>query len=126
MTDTAGREVRRREFLRSLVRYPLLAAAGALAAYLAVKRSPLQAGQECVNRGACRGCGQLARCGLPQAMLSSAVSGKVLPFSAGCHWRLVRQCSGGTGCKQPVAPGAWKSQYLSGNGTRQVLDQDGQ
>ena len=33
----------------------------------------------------------------------------------GCHWRLVRQCSGGTGCKQPVAPGASKSRYLSGN-----------
>jgi len=79
MTDTAGSEVRRREFLRSLVRYPLLAAAGALAAYLAVKRSPLQAGQACVNRGACRGCGQLARCGLPQATMSRQVTTTTLP-----------------------------------------------
>jgi len=37
--------------------------------------------------------------------IRSAVSRRVVPLPAGCHWRLVRQCSGGTGRKRPVAPG---------------------
>lgn len=73
MTRTGPHVVRRREFLRGLVRWPLLAAAGALAAYLGTRRAPLQAGQTCANRGVCRGCDRLAACALPQAMMSRPV-----------------------------------------------------
>jgi len=56
----------RREFFRAAARYGLLALV-AVAASLAVRsRSP--AGQRCVNRGICSGCGLFAGCGLPQAL----------------------------------------------------------
>jgi hypothetical protein len=56
----------RREFFRAAARYSLLAAAAAVAALTAGRRAP--AGQRCVNRGICRGCGVFAACGLPQAL----------------------------------------------------------
>jgi len=61
----------RRAFLRGLVRWPAMAGLSALGGYLATREGrPLQAGERCVNRGLCRGCGALATCGLPQARLA--------------------------------------------------------
>jgi hypothetical protein len=61
----------RRAFLRGLVRWPTLAGLGALGGYLATRDGkPVQAGERCVNRGLCRGCGVLPTCGLPQARLA--------------------------------------------------------
>jgi len=56
----------RREFFRAAARYSLLALL-AIAASLAV-RSRRPAGQRCVNRGVCSGCGLFAGCSLPQAL----------------------------------------------------------
>ena len=61
----------RRAFLRGLVRWPALAGLSGLGGYLAAREGrPLQAGERCVNRGVCRGCGALATCGRPQARLA--------------------------------------------------------
>jgi len=73
MGQPSDKSVRRREWLRRLVRYPLLAALGAVGAWLAVKPSgtgPVQAGEACVNRGICRGCRRLSTCGLPHALMA--------------------------------------------------------
>ena len=56
----------RREFFRAAARYSLLALV-AFAASLVV-RPRTSAGQSCVNRGICSGCGLLPDCGLPQAL----------------------------------------------------------
>ena len=61
----------RRAFLRALVRWPTLAGLGALGGYLATRDGePVQAGERCIHRGLCRGCGVLPTCGLPQARLA--------------------------------------------------------
>jgi len=61
----------RRAFLRGLVRWPAMAGLGALGACLATREGrPLQAGQRCIHRGLCRGCGALPACPLPQARLA--------------------------------------------------------
>jgi len=56
----------RREFARTAARYGLLALVAAVAGLAA--RTRLPAGQSCVNRGICSGCGVFASCGLPQAL----------------------------------------------------------
>jgi hypothetical protein len=56
----------RREFFRAAARYSLLALVSAAAALAARPRTT--AGQRCVNRGICSGCGIFAECGLPQAL----------------------------------------------------------
>lgn len=58
----------RREFFRGSVRYALLAGLAAVSAVLVRKRGAPLAGQTCVNRGFCRGCGAVTDCGLPQAL----------------------------------------------------------
>lgn len=58
----------RREFLRGSARYALLTGLAAVAAVLVRKQGTPLAGQTCVNRGFCRGCGAVADCGLPQAL----------------------------------------------------------
>ncbi len=56
----------RREFFRAAARYGVL---GLLtAAAVVTGRSGIRAGQSCVNRGLCRGCALVARCGLPAAL----------------------------------------------------------
>ncbi len=55
----------RREFFRAAARYSLLAVVTA-AGLLARNRAP--AGQRCINRSICSGCGVLAGCGLPAAL----------------------------------------------------------
>ena len=66
MTRHRDRPERRRQFLRSLVRYPVLGALGLLGGRL-VKR---QAGRKCINRGICRGCLRLSTCCLPHALMA--------------------------------------------------------
>jgi len=58
----------RREFFRGGARYALLAGLATVSAVLVRKRGAPVAGQTCVNRGFCRGCGGVADCGLPQAL----------------------------------------------------------
>lgn len=58
----------RREFLRSGVRYALLAGIAAVSAALVVRRDRALPGQTCINQGICRGCGAFDDCGLPQAL----------------------------------------------------------
>ena len=76
MTRHRDRSERRRQFLRSLVRYPVLGALGLLGGRL-VKRPagtyPVQAGRKCINRGICRGCLRLSTCCLPQALMARNV-----------------------------------------------------
>jgi hypothetical protein len=56
----------RREFFRGAARYGLLALVTAAASLAVRTRAP--AGQRCVNRGICSGCGVFASCGLRQAL----------------------------------------------------------
>jgi hypothetical protein len=56
----------RREFFRAAARYSLLLLVAVAASLAARPRTP--AGQRCVNRGICSGCGLFAGCGLPQAL----------------------------------------------------------
>ncbi|HUU11320.1 MAG TPA: hypothetical protein VM431_12410 [Phycisphaerae bacterium] len=82
----AGKQRDRRAFLGDLVRYPLLAGLGLLGGHLAARQGgPVQAGQSCVNRGICRGCGRLGACGLPQASMTRDVlaRGRRLPTPGG-------------------------------------------
>ena len=73
MSGKAGQCARRRDLLRSLVRYPLLAALG-LAGWRLGRRppaaGPIQAGQACINRCVCRTCRRLSTCGLPHALMA--------------------------------------------------------
>jgi hypothetical protein len=72
MADT--RDNRRREFIRGIFRYPLLAALGMAGGRLATNRpAPLHADETCEARGVCRGCVRLRSCGLPQAALARPV-----------------------------------------------------
>ena len=78
MAQSRERENRRRQFLRSLVRYPILGAMGVLGGRLLTRqatRGPVQAGQDCVNHSVCRGCGRLAGCGLPQGLMARSGGG---------------------------------------------------
>ena len=73
MADSRENETRRRELLRSLVRYTVLGALGLVGARLATRQpttGPVQAGENCINRGVCRGCGRLSRCTLPQGLMT--------------------------------------------------------
>ena len=73
MADSRENEIRRRDLLRSLVRYPVLGALGLVGWQLATRPSatgPVQAGQACINRGLCRGCARLSRCTLPQGLMA--------------------------------------------------------
>ena len=63
----------RREFFRAAARYCLLALASAASAM--TMRGRKAAGQDCVNRGICSGCGVFATCGLPQALSAKSVRG---------------------------------------------------
>ena len=66
-----GRENRRRQFLRGAVRWPLLGALGLLGGRLvAGPRGPLHPDETCINRGVCRGCAILPKCGMPAATLA--------------------------------------------------------
>jgi hypothetical protein len=56
----------RREFFRAAARYSLLALVALAASLIVRPRTP--AGQRCVNRGVCSGCGFFPDCGLPQAL----------------------------------------------------------
>lgn len=58
----------RREFLRSGIRYALLAGVAAVSAALVVRRDRALPNQTCINQGICRGCGMFDDCGLPQAL----------------------------------------------------------
>jgi hypothetical protein len=66
----------RRQFLRTAVRYPLLGAIGILG-FVLLRRGgggrPVEEGQDCVNRGLCRGCRVLPGCSLPQATMARDV-----------------------------------------------------
>ena len=66
MRFSAEKAGSRREFFRAAARYSLLALASVAACL--TTRKPRLAGQECVNRGICSGCGVFASCGLPQAL----------------------------------------------------------
>jgi len=56
----------RRELMRTFGRGAAAAGLGGVALWLGVCRGTT-GGAACPGEGACRGCGQLARCGLPQA-----------------------------------------------------------
>ncbi len=76
MTRHRDRPERRRNFLRSLVRYPVLGALGLLGGRLVKRQAgtgPVQAGRKCTNRGICRGCLRLSTCCLPQALMARNV-----------------------------------------------------
>ena len=83
MSGQPGQSARRRELLRSLVRYPLVGALGLLGARLVMRQpgqGPLQAGQECVSRGVCRGCRRLSQCGLPQGLMARSDRDRAKPY----------------------------------------------
>ncbi len=76
MTRHRDRPERRRHFLRSLVRYPVLGALGLLGGRLLKRQAgtgPVQAGRKCINHGICRGCLRLSTCCLPQALMARNV-----------------------------------------------------
>jgi hypothetical protein len=62
---------KRREFLRSVLRWTILGGAVAGVGALASKR-----GESCVNQGVCRGCAAFDGCGLPQALSAKEVQGR--------------------------------------------------
>jgi len=83
MTRHRDRPERRRQFLRSLVRYPVLGALGLLGGRLVRRQpgtGPIQAGRKCTNRGLCRGCLRLSNCGLPQALMARSVCERARPY----------------------------------------------
>jgi hypothetical protein len=63
----------RRDFFRASARYGLLGLLSA-AAVLAIRRGSLS-GQTCGRSGICKGCGELAACGLPQALSIKQATG---------------------------------------------------
>jgi hypothetical protein len=76
MTESQNASDGRREFLLAAVRYPVLAAVGILGLILLRRGGggrPVEEGQDCVNRGRCRGCRVLPGCGLPQAAMARDV-----------------------------------------------------
>jgi hypothetical protein len=67
---------RRRAFLATAIRTPVLAVLGVAGALLISRGGggrPVEAGQDCINRGLCRGCRVLPGCGLPQASMARDV-----------------------------------------------------
>ncbi|HUU91122.1 MAG TPA: hypothetical protein VM238_07915 [Phycisphaerae bacterium] len=83
MSGQAGQSARRRELLRSLVRYPVLGALGLVGWQLATRQpdqGPVQAGQTCINRGVCRGCAQLSTCALPQGLMARDTREQAKPY----------------------------------------------
>jgi len=70
-TRRLRRRLTRREFLRSFGRNVALGVLGLLTVAL-VRRNGVRGagleGQQCVNRGVCRGCGVFEDCGLPRAL----------------------------------------------------------
>ncbi|MHC4184568.1 MAG: hypothetical protein ACYSR4_01370 [Planctomycetota bacterium] len=63
----------RRELLAGVLRYATLGVLGAAGASASLKRRRLVREGTCVNRGICRGCAVLDRCGLPQALSAKEV-----------------------------------------------------
>ncbi|MFH1023070.1 MAG: hypothetical protein V1809_06745 [Planctomycetota bacterium] len=58
---------------RDLFRYALLGALGIAGAFLAGKRRTAASGESCDRDGACRGCPDLAACGLPRGLSARQV-----------------------------------------------------
>jgi hypothetical protein len=58
----------RREFLRSGIRYALLAGLAALGAALAARRGAVQSSNDCAQIPLCRDCALFANCKLPRAV----------------------------------------------------------
>lgn len=56
----------RREFFRSAARYGLMGVLAVVAALAGAKGR--SGGERCINNGLCKGCGEFASCGLPQAL----------------------------------------------------------
>jgi hypothetical protein len=67
MRDASANATSRREFFRTTVRYGLLGLLTAGTAGAAARAKRL-AGQKCVNRGVCGGCGVFESCALPAAL----------------------------------------------------------
>ena len=65
----------RRHFLKSALRFLVLAALGIGTGSLIVRR-----GEQCVNNGICRGCAAFTNCGLPQALSAKQA------LSTGASW----------------------------------------
>jgi len=67
------RKLTRRALMTGALRGAALAALGAVGVVLISRGGagrPIEAGQDCVNRGLCRGCGSIGGCGLPQATMA--------------------------------------------------------
>ena len=78
-TDDRGRGVRRREFLRSVMRVAVLGAVGLLTGRLASSATcggPTHPEEKCGNRGICRGCRRRADCASPQAEMFRQAHGR--------------------------------------------------
>ena len=63
----------RREFLRSGVRYAILAALAAVAGVLTARRTAVPDAAGCPKIRLCRGCASLPLCALPQAVEARAL-----------------------------------------------------
>jgi hypothetical protein len=76
-TEAAGR----REFLRACGRGLAVGALGALAYALREQTGRVNptAAERCGNRGICRGCDRVEKCGLPQALSLKAARGTRMP-----------------------------------------------
>jgi hypothetical protein len=72
MRDGPDNATSRREFFRAAVRYGLLGLFTAGTAGAAARAKRL-AGQKCVNRGICGGCGVFEGCALPAALSAKRV-----------------------------------------------------
>jgi hypothetical protein len=68
--------ITRKEFFVSCIRYFVLGAITLYAGVQLIRRGkrPL-AGQECVNKGICRGCNTFNKCELPQAQSAKRAQG---------------------------------------------------
>ena len=62
------RNLDRRDFLRAVGRYGVLAVTSVAGGWSAVKRRRLERQGLCVNDGVCANCAVLAQCGLPAAL----------------------------------------------------------
>jgi hypothetical protein len=62
-----GERLGRREFLKTVARWLLLAGLGAVAARL-LRGKPQRGSETCTNDWVCRGCTAFKGCGLPQAL----------------------------------------------------------
>lgn len=66
MRVSPGNTGSRREFLRGGMRHVLMGILSFAAVVLG--RKTVLPGQQCINRGICRGCAVFAACGLPSAL----------------------------------------------------------